>query len=94
VNVIARIADPAVIEIIVAYLQGKDTSVTTSLLPETQAPPAELFSRHHQTFHLIPMAMTQKVRARIPLGLMRRGSCENATGEGEWLASECGMGKS
>ena len=33
----------AVIEKILAYLQGKDTSVPTSLRPEGRAPPAELF---------------------------------------------------
>ena len=37
--------------------------------------------------------MTQKVGARIPVGLMPRGSRESGTGEGEWLGSECGMGQ-
>jgi hypothetical protein len=41
---LACIEDPAVIEKILAHLQGKDTSVTTSLLPESRAPPADLFS--------------------------------------------------
>jgi hypothetical protein len=43
VRVIACIEDPAVIEKILAHLQEKDTSVPTSLLPESRAPPADLF---------------------------------------------------
>ena len=39
------------------------------------------------------MAMTQKVGARIPLGMMPRGSRENGAGESDWLGSECGMGQ-
>jgi len=43
VNVIACIEDPVVIEKILTHLQGKDSSVPTSLLPESRAPPADLF---------------------------------------------------
>ena len=43
VKVIACIEDPTVIEKILVHLQGKDTSVPTSLLPESRAPPADLF---------------------------------------------------
>jgi hypothetical protein len=40
---LACIEDAAVIEKILAYFQGKDTSVSTSLRPESRAPPADLF---------------------------------------------------
>ena len=43
VKVIACIEDSAVIEKILAHLQGKDTSVPTSLWPASRAPPAGLF---------------------------------------------------
>ena len=43
VKVIACIEDSAIIEKILAHLQGKDTSVSTSLRPASRAPPAELF---------------------------------------------------
>ena len=40
---IACIEQPAVVEKILAHLQRKDTSVSTSLRPESRAPPADLF---------------------------------------------------
>jgi hypothetical protein len=40
---LACIEDAAVIEKILAHFQGKDTSVSTSLRPESRAPPADLF---------------------------------------------------
>ncbi len=40
---LACIEDPVVIEKILAHLRGKDTSVPTSLLPDSRAPPADLF---------------------------------------------------
>ena len=40
---LACIEDPAVIEKILAHLQGKDTSDPTSLRPASRAPPADLF---------------------------------------------------
>ena len=40
---LARIEEAAVIEKILAHLQGKETSVATSLRPESRAPPADLF---------------------------------------------------
>jgi hypothetical protein len=40
---LACIQDAAVIEKILAHFQGKDTSVSTSLRPESRAPPADLF---------------------------------------------------
>ena len=43
VRIIACIEDAAVIEKILAHLQGKDTTVSTSLRPESRAPPADLF---------------------------------------------------
>jgi len=43
VRIIACIEDAAVIEKILAHLQRKDTSVSTSLRPESRAPPADLF---------------------------------------------------
>ena len=43
VRIIACIEDPAVIEKILAHLQGKDTSDPTSLRPASRAPPADLF---------------------------------------------------
>jgi len=43
VRIIACIEDAAVIEKILAHFQGKDTSVSTSLRPESRAPPADVF---------------------------------------------------
>jgi hypothetical protein len=43
VKVIACIEDPAVTKKILTHLQGKNASVPTSLLPESRAPPADLF---------------------------------------------------
>jgi hypothetical protein len=43
VRIIACIEKPAVVEKILAHLQRKDTSVSTSLRPESRAPPADLF---------------------------------------------------
>jgi hypothetical protein len=43
VKVIACIEDPVVIKNILTHLQGKDSSVSTSLLPESRAPPVDLF---------------------------------------------------
>ena len=40
---LACIEDAAVIEKILAHFQGKNTSVSTSLQPESRAPPADLF---------------------------------------------------
>jgi hypothetical protein len=42
VRIIACIDDPVVIEKILAHLQGKATSVPTSLRPESRAPPPDL----------------------------------------------------
>ena len=42
-KVIACIENPVVIEKILAHLQGKDTSVPTSLRPASRAQPADLF---------------------------------------------------
>jgi type I restriction enzyme R subunit len=44
VKVIARIEDPVVIEKILTHLQGKVISGPTHLLPESRAPPADLFN--------------------------------------------------
>jgi hypothetical protein len=43
VKVIASIEDPAVIKKILVHMQGNDTWLPTSLLPESRTPPAELF---------------------------------------------------
>jgi hypothetical protein len=43
VRIIACIEDPVAIKKILAHLQGKDTSVPTSLRPASRAPPADLF---------------------------------------------------
>jgi hypothetical protein len=40
---LACIEDPAVIEKILAHLQGKDPSDPTSLRPASRTPPADLF---------------------------------------------------
>jgi hypothetical protein len=39
----ACLEDAAVIEKILAHLRGKDIAVSTSLRPESRAPPADLF---------------------------------------------------
>jgi hypothetical protein len=43
VRIIACIEDAAVIEKILTHFQGKDASVSTSLRPESRAPPADVF---------------------------------------------------
>jgi hypothetical protein len=40
---LACIEDAAVIEKILTHFQGKDASVSTSLRPESRAPPADVF---------------------------------------------------
>jgi hypothetical protein len=69
---IACIEDPAVIEEIIAHLQGKDTPVSTSLLPASACAtgcPVRLIPSNPSPHS---NGNAPKVSARIPVGLMPR----------------------
>ena len=69
-KVLACIEDPVVIENILTPLQDQAISGPTNLLPESRAPPAGLFSCHHQSPSIHPNGGYPNRSARVSVGLM------------------------